>query len=90
MEELTPAIYMKQTNKNLSFMLRARDWYRFHQRQLHTSARTVAVVPVPFMRFIGPSYFFDNWKKMNPIVTVRCVNWNALFKHIIPLDVFSK
>lgn len=71
-------------------MLQARDWYRFHQRQLHISVQTVAVVPVPFVCFIGPISFFDNWKKMNPLVTVRYVNWNALFKHIIPLDVFSK
>lgn len=27
---------------------------------------------------------------MNPIVTVRWVHWNALFKHIIPLDILSK
>lgn len=72
-------------------MLQARGWYRLHQCQLHISAQTVAVVPVPFVCFIGGIYFFDNWKKkMKPLVTVRYVNWNALFKHIIPLVTFSK
>lgn len=50
----------------------------------------LAVVPVPFMCVIGPVYFFDNWKKINTLVTVRYVNWNALFKHIFPLDIFLK
>lgn len=61
MEALTPEICIKK--KNHSFMLQARDWYRLHQCQLHISAQTVAVVPVPFVCFIGAIYFFDNWKK---------------------------